>query len=77
MDILRNYFFDKNYEIDVNKTSFFEIIGNNINSVTLDKLTEFHNNNIKNAPKIIYIEGNLEDIDINFLSKYCEVKNLK
>ena len=77
MDILRNYFFDKNYEIDVNKTSLFEILGNNMNSVTLDKLTKFHNNNIKNAPKIIYIEGNLEDIDINFLSKYGEVKNLK
>lgn len=77
MEILNKYFNDKIYEININKTNSFEIESNNMNSVTLDKLTEFHNNNIKNAPKIIYIEGNLEDIDINFLSKYGEVKNLK
>jgi len=76
-DILNNYFTDKNNGIDVNRTNFFEIMGNNMNSITVDKLNEFHDNNIKNAPKIIYIEGNLEDIDVTFLTKFGEVKRIR
>ena len=40
-------------------------------------MIEFHNKNIKNTERAIYIEGNLEDIDVVMLSKYGEVKNLK
>ena len=77
MNILNCYLNDMEYGVDVSKTSAFEISKKNIDSITFDNLINFHNVNIKNAPKIIYIVGSLEDIDVNYLSKYGEIKKLK
>ena len=77
LEILNYYFTDQEYSVDVSKTNSVKLFGENIKNITLDKMIEFHNKNIKNTERAIYIEGNLEDIDVVMLSKYGEVKNLK
>ena len=75
--LLNKYLDDKRFNIDVKNTNGLYIYGKNLHSLTFDKIINLHNTKIKDSPKIIYITANLEDLDIEFLSKYGEVKIIK
>ena len=77
MNFLNSYFYDKEIGINTTKTNSLELALNTLNNLSIDTLLKFHNDNVKDNIKVILIVGNMEDINVNFLSKYGEVKELK
>jgi len=77
MSFLNTYFYNKEIGIDTTKTNSLELALNTLNNLSIDTLLKFHNDNVRDNIKVILIVGNMEDINVNFLSKYGEVKELK
>ena len=77
MNFLNSYFYDKEFGINTTKTNSLELALNTLNNLSIDTLLKFHNDNVRDNIKVILIVGNMEDINVNFLSKYGEVKELK
>ena len=75
-ELLLRFIRDKELDIDTEKTNFHTEIYNKLKKIELKDVEDFYSQNIKNEPKIIFIAGNIQDIDFDLLKKYGEINVL-
>ena len=67
--------YEKAYKLgvnyDVRKTLY-----DNIESFDMETLKEFHEAYISNSPRVVMVLGSKDNLDLNILKKYGEIKHL-
>lgn len=75
-ELILKFIRDKELNIDTEKTNLHSEIYNKLKKIELKDIEDFYNKNIKNKPKVIFIRGNIADIDFDLLKKYGEINVL-
>ena len=75
-DLLDSYMFNKSFGIDLNRTCFLKESIEKSPTITLNDIVKFHDDRIKDAKRLIIIFGDINDMNIEELSQYGEIRQI-